>query len=252
MHWAYTSMQSASYCEMYPVDGYVLEVVGPTLHRIASTMQSLSNGTLSVNSLLDNQAYSFSVVVSNSVGNSSTGNRTICESIVSCIYYDSLLVLIHIDTTDVQMIKALVQEDNRRFILQCSFMDDSNAQGCMVVLVSSFGMEKRNLTRSGTQSVEVVNVMHPLSCYSQVYGYDIESDGSLGTLAVPGIIVRNSSGFALCVPEELKPRPSKLSWIHLSFLAGVGHFHGCVNLQAKTFRHGQSSLVSSWEWHWCP
>ena len=118
------------------------------------------------------------------------------------------------------MITALVQEDNR-FVLQCSFMDDSNAQGCMVVLVSSLGTKKRNLTRSGIQSVEAVNVMYPLSCYSRVYGYDIESDGSLGTLAIPGIIARNSSGFALCVPEELIPRPSKLSWIPLSFLVGV-------------------------------
>ena len=117
------------------------------------------------------------------------------------------------------MITALVQ-DNRRFILQCSFMDDSNAQGCMVVLVSSLGTEKRILTRSGIQSVEAMNVMYPLSCYSRVYGYDIESDGSLGTLAIPGIIARNSSGFALCVPEELIPRPSKLSWIPLSFLVG--------------------------------
>ena len=137
------------------------------------------------------------------------------------MYYDSLLVLIHIDTTDVQTITVLVQEDISRFTLQCSFMDDSNAQGCMVVLVSSFGMEKRNLTRSETQSVEAMNVMYPLSCYSRVYGYDIESDGSLGTLAVPGIIIRNSSGFVLCVPEELIPRPSKLSWIPLSFLAGI-------------------------------
>ena len=119
--------------------------------------------------------------------------------------------------------------------------------------MSGFGTEKRNLTRSGIQSVEAVNVMYPLTCYSRVYGYDIESDGSLGTLAIPGIIARNSSGFALCVPEELIPPPSKLSWIPLSFLAGIGHFHGCVNLQDKTFRHGQSSLASSWEWHWqCP
>ena len=134
------------------------------------------------------------------------------------MYYDSeLLVLIHIDTTDVQMITALVQEDNRRFTLQCSFMDNSNAQGCMVVLVSSFGTEKRNLTRSGIQSMEVVNVMYPLSCYSRMYGYDIESDGSLGTLAILGIIAGNSSGFVLCVPEELIPHPGKLSWIPLSF-----------------------------------
>jgi hypothetical protein len=151
------------------------------------------------------------------------------------------------------MITAVEQEkNNRRFILQCNFMDDSSAQGCMVVLVSSFGTEKWNLTRNGTQSLEAVNVIYPLSCYSQVYGYDIESDGSLGTLAVQGIIARNSSTVTRCVPDELKPRPSKLSWMHLSFLADIGHFHGCVNLQAKTFLHGQSSLASFWEWPWCP
>ena len=123
------------------------------------------------------------------------------------------------------MITALAQEDNRSFILQCHFMDDSPAQGCMVVLVSSFGRENKTLIRNGTQSVDtVVNVIYPISCYTQVYGYDIDSDGSVGTLAVPVAIVRNSSSIALCVPEELKPRQSKLPWRHLSFLTGVGQF----------------------------
>jgi hypothetical protein len=77
-------MQPANYCDMYPVEGYVLEVVGPTSHSDA--IQSSSNDTLSVDDLLDNQAYSFSVVVSNSVGNASTGNTSICESIILYTY----------------------------------------------------------------------------------------------------------------------------------------------------------------------
>ena len=216
-------VQPANYCEMYLVDDYVLEVRGPTSH--SDVIQSPSNDTLSVNNLLDNKNYSFSVVVSNSVGNVSTDNRTICESLISCTCMTlySLLILMYTDTTDVQMITAVTQED-KRFMLQCNFMDDSNAQGCMVVFVSSFGREKRNLTRNGTQAVETVNVTYPLSCYTQLHGFDIESDGSVGTLAIPGIIARNSSSIAPCVPEELKPNPSKLSWMHLSFLACVGQF----------------------------
>lgn len=73
-------VQPANYCEMYPATGYVLEVEGPTSH--SDVTQSLSNGTLAIKNLLGNEAYSFSVVVSNSVGNISTGNRTICESLV--------------------------------------------------------------------------------------------------------------------------------------------------------------------------
>ena len=82
-------IQPANYCEMYPVDGYMLEVEGPTSH--SSVMQSPSTDTLTVNNLLDDQVYSFSVVVSNTVGNISTGNRNICKSLILCAYYDSLL-----------------------------------------------------------------------------------------------------------------------------------------------------------------
>ena len=65
---------------MYPVTNYVLKVEGPTSH--SDIIQSPSNSTMAVNNLLDNQAYLFSVVVSNGVGNVSTANRTICESLI--------------------------------------------------------------------------------------------------------------------------------------------------------------------------
>ena len=85
-------MQPANYCDMYPVTSYVLEVEGPT--SCSDIIQSPSNDTLSVNNLLDNQAYSFIVVVSNSVGNVSTGKRIICESLISYIYYCSMSLLV--------------------------------------------------------------------------------------------------------------------------------------------------------------
>ena len=110
-------------------------------------------------------------------------------------------VYIHADTTDVQTIKALPQEDNKIFLLRCNFMDGSNARGYVVILMSNFGNETRNLTRNGTHSLNVeaaVNATHPLSCYTGVYGFDIESDGSVGTLAVPGMIMTNSIIVPLC------------------------------------------------------
>ena len=80
---------------MYPATGYVLEVEGPTLH--SDVTQSSSNGTLVVKNFLGNEAYSFRVVVSNSVGNVSTDNITICESliIVSMYNYVTLLTLMY-------------------------------------------------------------------------------------------------------------------------------------------------------------
>ena len=76
-------MQPANYCKRYPVTSYVLEVEGPT--SPLDMIQSPSNDTLSVNNLLDNEAYSFIVVVSNSVDNVSTGKRIICESLISYV-----------------------------------------------------------------------------------------------------------------------------------------------------------------------
>lgn len=86
-------VQPANYCEMYPATGYALEVEGPISHSDIS--QPPSNGALSVNNLLDNEAYSFKVVVSNSVGNVSTGYITICESLIIVSTYMTLLMLMY-------------------------------------------------------------------------------------------------------------------------------------------------------------
>ena len=133
------------------------------------------------------------------------------------------------DTTDVQTITALPHKHNNSFMLQCNFLAGSNAQGCMVVLVSNFGNETKKLTRNSTHAVDIVNATHPLSCYAEVYGFDIESDGSLGSLAVPGKIIRDSALIAPCMPEELKPGPSKLSWCTCSFWPAEANFNGCAN-----------------------
>lgn len=110
-----------------------------------------------------------------------------------------------------QTIRALPQEDNKSFILQCNFMAGSNAQGCMVVVVGEFENITGNVTRDSkcASHTVILNTTYPTSNYSAVFGYDIEYDGSIGDLVIPGVIVRDSASIPPCVPEELKPRLSK-------------------------------------------
>ena len=60
-----------------------------------------------------------------------------------------------------------------------------------------------NLTRNQSANLATLTVTleHPLSCYDGVEAFDIESDASIGSLAIPGQI-RNSSQ-TLCSPPEI-------------------------------------------------
>ena len=85
---------------------------------------------------------------------------------------------------------ALKEEDNV-FIVQCDFITGSNAQGCMVVLVGEFGNITANLTRINPCTILTVNETLLSLNDTQVFGFDIESDGSVGSLAIRGEIERN-------------------------------------------------------------
>ena len=53
-----------------------------------------------------------------------------------------------------------------------------------------------NLDQNGC---EVLNVSHPLSCYHEIFAFDIESDGSVGTLAIPGVLVGERDDISSCL-----------------------------------------------------
>ena len=97
------------------------------------------------------------------------------------------LSLIPADTTDVQVITATLMEGVNASIIQCEFIAESTASGCMVVL-TGFIPYHVNLTRNPTTNLAIATVTleHPPSCYTGVEAFDIESDGSVGSLAVPG------------------------------------------------------------------
>lgn len=98
------------------------------------------------------------------------------------------MLFICTDTSDVQAVQAK-QIDNA-IQVQCNFISYSDAQGCMVVLVGDTVNTTVNVTRCGTCSSAELNLSsHSLSCYREVFAFDIESDGSVGDLAIVGELI---------------------------------------------------------------
>ena len=94
----------------------------------------------------------------------------------------------------------MARECNNTLTVGCSFISGSNAQGCMVVLVGEMENITVNLTRDGPSSVETVNTTFSFADFTQVVGFDIEYNGSVGTLAVQGKLLLNDS--VTCMPKE--------------------------------------------------
>ena len=87
-------------------------------------------------------------------------------------------------------------------IIHCDFITGSNAQGCMVVFVGEFDNITANLRYLEPKNhCQVLTIPHPLSCYNEIFAFDIESDGSVGTLAVPGVIQLRDEGVATSCPS---------------------------------------------------
>ena len=84
--------------------------------------------------------------------------------------------------------------------VQCDFIPGSDAQGCMVVLVGESDNTTVNLTRSGTLLTACAENMHIVSSLIEVFGYDIEFDGSVGIQQVPGtsVMTTSSDSYSLC------------------------------------------------------
>lgn len=119
------------------------------------------------------------------------------------------MLLVYADTTDVQEIILVPFGDSNSFVVQCIFLTGSMAQGCNVVVIGESDIITINFTRNSLCAADILELTSPVSNYTQALGYDIEFDGSIGTLAVQGIILKNGSSIAPCVLSGLRPNPSK-------------------------------------------
>ena len=110
--------------------------------------------------------------------------------------------------------------DINAFSVHCVYLTGSNAKGCSVVIASeSYHVNNItvNLTKDGN-ATQVVHSTLPTSCYNRVFGFDIEYDGSVAAVAVPGNLIPSSSSDATTqcevgtdetMPPAAAPLPSE-------------------------------------------
>ena len=91
------------------------------------------------------------------------------------------------DTTDVQL--AEVEFDNNQTLaVTCYFAEGSQAFGCHVQLSFSIDSQAVNISREdrSLKICQEIKTHFPSHCYqSQLYVYDWEADGTVGTLPIP-------------------------------------------------------------------
>ena len=95
------------------------------------------------------------------------------------------------------MVLAVLLEDGNAVMLQCVFVTGSDAIGCLVVLqlVGEADNTIVRLTRKGMHkcAMKSVTLTNSSSQISKILSYDIESNGSIGTLPVSGELSWNVS-----------------------------------------------------------
>ena len=108
------------------------------------------------------------------------------------------------------MVKVTLIEGTNVSTIQCEFITGSNATGCMVVL-TGFVPYHINLTRNPSTNLTTSTVIleHRPSCYTGVVAFDIESDGSVSSLAVPGQLGGRLE--TLCAPIQTSPSKIKIN-----------------------------------------
>ena len=118
------------------------------------------------------------------------------------------------------MVTATALENENAFVVQCDFITGSNAQGCMVVLVGELRNTTANLTRNNSCVSLTVNATQ--NRYDIVFGFDIESEGSVGTLAIPGKIIRNIN--VTCAPQSATYSESLTGKLSMIFCLNIKKF----------------------------
>ncbi len=102
--------------------------------------------------------------------------------------------------TDVQMVRvAAARSDPYTINIKCVFISGYTAQGCMVMLLGEVDNTTVNLTRD--QNARIFNSAYSVSCYNTVIAFDIELNGSIGVIPVPGDFAAAYKNE--CLPKQL-------------------------------------------------
>ena len=226
------------YCDEYPPSNLTLEIASDSLpHPLILTYSANDDITAQ---LAEDGVYTFRVWATNSVGSVVTSNRRICK----IANFHFILIILHnnTDTTDIQAVAMNLFDENPACMTQvrCDFIIGSNAQGCMVVVVvgneqSNQTMEF-NLTRqmnTSSASADIGNIVNEMTI---IFAYDIEEDGSIGQVAVPGSVnISNVDKFlgGCSSPNNLKL--SKLMEKMTHSLNYDSRFMLCIFLQQQCY-----------------
>lgn len=116
------------------------------------------------------------------------------------------------DTTDLQHVKVTASSNSNNISIQCHFIGNSNAKGCMVALQGDYDTTIVNLTRNANTNSACSVVNHFNGTVNMAYGVDVEIDGIVGSLQVPGVLQNESTTLISC--------PSNGSYTSLSIFYG--------------------------------
>ena len=107
-----------------------------------------------------------------------------------------------------QFANVSTRETINVIVVFCAFIPGSDAQGCAVELTGHVDNITVNLTRESNsrEAVALYELPRSLYCYHQAHAFDIEADGSVGTLPVPVVLLyNNQTRTSQCIMTEVNP-----------------------------------------------
>ena len=107
-----------------------------------------------------------------------------------------------------QFAEVSTRETISEIMVFCAFIPGSDAQGCAVELTGHIDNITMNLTleSESSEAITLYELPHPLYCYHQAHAFDIEADGSVGTLPVLVVLpYNNTSMISHCIMTTVNP-----------------------------------------------
>ena len=108
----------------------------------------------------------------------------------------SIIIVQSADTTDIQSVNVVIisadsnNDECSDITIHCKFISNTDARGCQVSLIHD--KDNNALVVNLTRDVNTITAYGEIRQFQgnviAVYGYDIESDGNIGSLSLLGVI----------------------------------------------------------------